>query len=139
MKTRLPFSGSCAVFFLSAAFAFAQSTTPSGAQAPAAPAGASQPEATLSAAQLDDLMGPIALYPDPLIAQILPAATFPTDIVLAARMVGRGASQQELDYQDWDASVKALSHYPSIIKMMDERLDWTQQIGAVFTRQPDDV
>ncbi len=84
-------------------------------------------------------MGPIALYPDPLIAQILPAATFPTDIVLAARMVARGAAPQEFETQDWDPSVKALAHYPSIIKMMDERLEWTQQVGAVFARQPDDV
>ncbi len=145
MKTRLPFSGSCAVLLLTSAFAAAQTPIPPVSfpqvvpAQPVAGSDAAQPELKLTPAQIDDLMGPIALYPDPLIAQILPAATYPTDIVLAARMVARGATRDELDSQEWDPSVKALSHYPSIIKMMDERLDWTQQVGAVFARQPDDV
>lgn len=146
MKTRHPFSVLSGVLLVTAA-GLAQSVVPPVTEtAPAQPAAntptspaENQTQPALSGAQVDDLTGPIALYPDPLIAQILPAATFPTDIVLAARMINRGATQQELDAQDWDASVKALAHYPSIVKMMSERLEWTAQLGAAFVREPDEV
>jgi hypothetical protein len=93
----------------------------------------------LSADQLDQLLAPIALYPDPLIAQILPASTYPIDIVKAARLVRSGASPDQIDQQDWDPSVKAVAHESSVIEMMDQSLDWTQQLGQAFIAQPDDV
>ena len=70
----------------------------------------------LSYQQLDQLLGPIALYPDPLIAQILPAATLPTQIVLADRYVSGGGDPNQIDQQPWDASVQALAHYPEVLK-----------------------
>src|ERR1035437_9296816 len=70
----------------------------------------------LSAAQLDQLLGPIALYPDPLIAQILPAATVPTQIVLADRYVTGGGNPNQIDQQPWDPSAQALAGSPGALK-----------------------
>jgi Protein of unknown function (DUF3300) len=100
------------------------------------PAPAYQP---LSDAQLDQLLGPIALYPDPLIAQILPASTFPTEIVLADRYVSGGGDPNAIDQQPWDASVQALVRYPNILQWMDQNLDWTTELGQAFLNQQPDV
>jgi hypothetical protein len=89
--------------------------------------------------QLDQLLGPIALYPDPLIAQILPASTFPTQIVLADRYVSSGGDPGQLDQQPWDASVQALARYPDVLKWMDDNLNWTTELGQAFLNQPQDV
>ena len=70
----------------------------------------------LSYQQLDQLLGPIALYPDPLIAQILPASTVPTQIVLADRYVSGGGGPNQIDQQPWDPSVQALARYPDVLK-----------------------
>src|SRR5580700_8421473 len=67
----------------------------------------------LSDQQLDQLLGPIALYPDPLLGEILSAATFPTQIVLADRYVAGGGDLNLIDQQPWDASVLALARYPT--------------------------
>lgn len=92
-----------------------------------------------SGAELDQLLAPIALYPDPLIAQILPAATQPGEIVLAARYVFGGGDMNEIDLQPWSLSVKAVARYPEVLKMMDQRLDWTAQLGQAFLFQQADV
>lgn len=88
--------------------------------------------------QLDNLLGPIALYPDPLLAQVLPAATFPDEIDNAARYV-RAYSENGLDDQNWDVSVRAVAHYPGVLDMMDERLDWTTAVGQAYVNQSSDV
>jgi Protein of unknown function (DUF3300) len=93
----------------------------------------------LADAQLDQLLGPIALYPDPLIAEILPASTFPTQIVLADRYVVGGGDPNQIDQQPWDASVQALARYPSVLKWMDDNLNWTTQVGEAFLNQQPDV
>src|ERR1035438_5338557 len=93
----------------------------------------------LSAAQLDQLLGPIALYPDPLIAQILPASTLPTEIVLADRYVTSGGDPNQLDQQPWDSSVQALARYPNVLQWMDQNLDWTTELGQAFLNQQPDV
>ena len=80
--------------------------------------------------QLDQLLGPIALYPDPLIAQILPASTLPTQIVLADRYVSGGGDPNQIDQQPWDASVQALARYPNVLKWMDDNLNWTTEAGT---------
>jgi hypothetical protein len=86
----------------------------------------------VSDAQLDQLLGPIALYPDPLIAQILPASTLPTQIVLADRYVTGGGDANQIDQQTWDASVQAVARYPSVLKWMDDNLNWTTAGGDGF-------
>jgi hypothetical protein len=93
----------------------------------------------LSDAQLDQLLGPIALYPDPLIAQILPAATLPTQIVLADRYVSTGGDPNQIDQQPWDASVQALARYPNILQWLDQNLEWTTELGQAFLNQQQDV
>lgn len=95
--------------------------------------------ARFSAGELDQLLRPIALYPDPLVALILPASTFPAEIVLAARFVAAGGSQADLASQPWDASVQALTHYPSIITWMEANLEYTHTLGEAFTNQPEEV
>ena len=93
----------------------------------------------LSYQQLDQLLGPIALYPDPLIAQILPASTLPTQIVLADRYVNGGGDPNQIDQQPWDASVQALARYPNVLKWMDDNLNWTTDLGQVFLNQQPEV
>ncbi len=95
--------------------------------------------AKLDAPALDTLAGPIALYPDTLIAVILPASTNPADIVLAARYLEADGDAAQIDRQPWDASVRALAHYPDVLRWMDENLAWTQQLGTTFIVQPEDM
>ncbi|MGA9450028.1 MAG: DUF3300 domain-containing protein [Verrucomicrobiia bacterium] len=93
----------------------------------------------LSNRQLDQLLGPIALYPDPLLAQILPASTLPTQIVLADRYVTGGGDANQIGQQPWDGSVQALAHYPNVLKYMDDNLYWTTEVGQAFLNQQQDV
>jgi len=93
----------------------------------------------LAPAQLDQLVGPIALYPDPLIAELLPAATFPSEIALANRYVSQGGDPAQIAEQGWDPSVQAMAHYANVLKWMDDNLAWTTQLGQVFQSQQADV
>ncbi|MDB6127636.1 MAG: hypothetical protein JWM35_1532 [Verrucomicrobia bacterium] len=95
--------------------------------------------AQLSQAQLDDLLGPIALYPDALIALILPASTAPAEIVLAARFISANGDPSQIDGQPWSDSVKALARYPEVITWMDTNLQWTKEVGDAFIAQPSDL
>lgn len=88
--------------------------------------------------QLDNLLAPIALYPDPLLAQVLPAATFPDQIDEAARYV-RSYGQNGIDDQPWDVSVKAVAHYASVLYMMADKIDWTSAVGQAYVNQSTDV
>ena len=92
-----------------------------------------------SAEQLDELLGPIALYPDPLVAVILPASTVPTDVTLAANYLAANGAPAGIEAQPWDASVKALAHYPDVVKWLNANLDWTEALGAAFAQQPAEV
>ncbi len=102
---------------------------------------------TITQQQLDALLAPIALYPDQLLSQILMAATYPLEIVEAARWVDKPENQgltgdrlaEELQSLDWDPSVKALVAFPQILKMMDRDLDWLSQIGDAFLAQETEV
>jgi len=109
-----------------------------------------QPEETgrsaFKAEELYQLIAPIALYPDELIAQILTAATYPLEIAMAARWVAdpknaalKGdALAEALEGQSWDASVKSLAPFPSLLEMMSDKLDWTQKLGDAFLSQAQD-
>ncbi|EDZ97236.1 conserved hypothetical protein, partial [Burkholderia sp. H160] len=109
------------------------------AQAPAAnaPANAAPSGAPIPAATLDKLVGPIALYPDDLIAIILPSATYPVEIVQADRFLDQHKNDKSLKLNDsWHDPVKALLNYPEIVKKMSTDLDWTISLGeAVVTDQ----
>jgi hypothetical protein len=85
----------------------------------------------LSAAELEELVGPVALYPDDLLAIVLPASTYPLQIVQAARFLDDRANDETLKPNaEWDDSIVALLNYPEIVRMMNEDLDWTWDLGA---------
>ena len=117
---------------------------------PTIEAPAPKPEAQTApmfrAEQLDQLLAPIALFPDALLAHILMAATYPLEIVKADRWLQdlshanlRGDQLAgALEAETWDPSVKSLVPFPQILRMMDEQLDWTENLGnAVAAQQPD--
>ena len=94
--------------------------------------------------ELEQIVAPIAQYPDPLVAQIFMASTYPLQVVEAARFAKANPSLKgdaldaELKKRSWDESVKALVSYPQVLEMMDRQLDWTQKLGdAVLAQQKD--
>ncbi len=89
--------------------------------------------------QLDNLLAPIALYPDPLLAQVLLAATFPDQIDEADREMRASYDHYNVDYAPWDVSVKAVAHYPAVLHMMADKLDWTTSLGQAYVSQSTDV
>jgi hypothetical protein len=111
-------------------------------QAQGAPA---QDQPQLTPQQLDDLVTPIALYADPLIAQILAAATYPLEVVQANRWLQSNSNltgtslTQAAQEQNWDPSVQALVVFPSVLQMMDKNLTWTTDLGNAFLAQQSDV
>ena len=115
-------------------------------QAPAPPAGPNQRQYTsLPPEQLNKLVAPIALYPDALVAQVLAASAYPTQIVEANRMAKENPGlkgqdlAQEVDRQDWDPSVKSLVEFPTVLANLDKDLSWTSELGEAYQNQPDDV
>jgi hypothetical protein len=106
------------------------------AAAPAA--GATQAAPANKQQDLDQLLAPIALYPDALIAQILMASTYPLEVVEAARWTKENpnvkdkALEDAMQKQTWDESVKALTSVPQVLKQMNENLSWTQKLGDAF-------
>ncbi|HTD54450.1 MAG TPA: DUF3300 domain-containing protein, partial [Silvibacterium sp.] len=112
----------------------------------------SQPQAAppqaynaLTPDQLDQLVAPIALYPDSLVAQILAASTFPNEVADADAFVqshqGVPPDQmgQMVDGMNWDPSVKALIAFPTVLSNLDKNMDWTSQLGNAYYNQPQDV
>src|SRR5262249_33561360 len=122
--------------------AFAQQAPQFAQQAPQ-PQQAQQQQ--FSAAQISQLVAPIALYPDNLLGQVLAASTYPLEIVVAARWsssnqnVTGQALEEAMQLQSWDPSVKGLTAVPQVLQMMSEKLEWTQQLGAAYLAQPDDI
>ncbi len=104
-----------------------------------------QPADGFSAGQLDQLLAPVALYPDVLLSQVLMAATYPLEVVAAARWSRQNpglegdAAVDAVAGRGWDDSVKALVAFPDLLTRMSEDLDWTQQLGDAFLYQEADV
>ncbi|GEM_PF-285077 len=92
-----------------------------------------------SADQLENLVAPIALYPDPLLAQVLLAATFPDQIDEASRTVRAYGAGYAVDSAPWDVSVKAVAHYPTVLSMMADKIDWTTSLGQAYVNQSSDL
>ena len=114
----------------------AVATGPTPAVTPSPPP---SPPAKLSAAELEELLAPIALYPDPLIATILPAAVYPLEIVRAAFFLEDTNNLPNLDVQPWDENVKAVAHVPAVIQKMNADLAWTITLGEAFLVQDKEV
>jgi len=112
-------------------------------QPPAAQDGAP----ALSRAELEQILAPIALYPDELLTQVLVASTYPLEVVMASRWLQQGNNKslkgdpllQALNSQDWDPSVKSLVPFPDVVNTMSTQLDWTQKLGDAFLAQESDV
>ena len=121
-------------FALIAASANAQPDPSSVASAPPPSAPAQR-----SAADLEKLAAPIALYPDALIATILPAAAYPLEIVQAARFVADTNNLAKLDAQPWDENVKAVAAVPAAIQKLNDDLPWTISLGEAFIAQPKEL
>lgn len=100
---------------------------------------------TFSKEELEQLVAPVALYPDELFAQVLMASTYPLEVVSAERWIKANpglkdkALEDALQKQPWDASVKSLAVVPQVLTMMSEKLDWTQKLGDAFLAQQQDV
>ena len=121
------------VLMFSGSIAFAQEYGPASGR----PAFARQ--------ELDQMLAPIALYPDALLSQILMAATYPIEIAEAARLSRRNPgldgdrAVRAVERMDWDPSVKSLVAFPQILALMDEKLDWTERLGDAFYAQQAEV
>ncbi|MGH6877694.1 MAG: DUF3300 domain-containing protein [Rhizomicrobium sp.] len=138
---RLLGAGIAALFFCAATIVstgcFAQ-----GVSAPAAQGAAAG--AAPTADQLDQLVAPVALYPDPLLADVLTASTYPLEVVEADRWVSdpenaplAGDAQADaLNDLDWDPSVKSLAPFPDVLQSMDTHLDWMEALGRAFLAEP---
>ena len=101
--------------------------------------------APMDAHQLQALVAPIALYPDPLVAQILAAATFPDQVAVANYWLQQHKNltgqelMQTVNGQSWDAGVKALTHFPSVLDNLANNLNWTSSLGEAYHNQPSEV
>ena len=123
--------------------------TPAAPSAPATDAEANAAESaageSFSRDELEKLLAPIALYPDPLLAQMLPASAYPVQIVQAQRWLDKNKAlvakndYSGIDNQNWDPAVKALARFPGVIKLMSADLDWTTDLGDAEVNQPQDV
>jgi hypothetical protein len=138
--------------------AFAQDMPPTVLPVPSAPGAAPPAQAApapiippapqmLSQAQLDQLVAPIALYPDPLLGQVLMASTYPLEVTEAAhwtrvpvnRTLDGASLTAALRSKDWDPSVMSLVPFPAMLAVMAGKLEWTDQLGAAFLAQQQDV
>lgn len=95
--------------------------------------------------ELDQMLAPVALYPDSLLSQMLMASTYPLEVVQAARWsrANPGLKGQDavraVEPMDWDPSVKSLTAFPEVLSMMDQKLEWTERLGEAFLAQQTDV
>jgi hypothetical protein len=124
---------------------FAQQPPPPQQPAPSQPPAYAGQGAPLTAAELQGLVAPIALYPDALVAQILSAATFPDQVTFASDWLQQNknltgtALTNAVDAQTWDPSVKALTQFPSVLDNLTKNLSWTSSLGEAYHTQATDV
>src|SRR5262245_12474788 len=106
---------------------------------------ASLAQSRFSQAELDQMLAPIALYPDNVLSQLLMAATYPREVAEAANwsranpQVSGEAAVAQVENTPWDPSVKSLVGFPQILWMMADRADWTQRLGEAFQSSPEQV
>jgi hypothetical protein len=114
-------------------------------QEPTPGTAAPQQAAKLSADQLESLVAPIALYPDPLLAQMLIASTYPLDVIAAQQWLDKNkglsgdALEKAVEKQSWDPSVQGLVSIPDALKRLSENIQWTSDLGDAFLAQQGDV
>ena len=112
---------------------------PAAAAEPGPPPGAATPQ------DLQELVSPIALYPDVLVAQILAGSTYPTQVVEADRWLKQNPNltgdqlASQVNQQSWDPSIKSLTQFPTVLQTMNDSLAWTSALGEAYYNQPADV
>jgi hypothetical protein len=119
--------------FLVASWLLASAIAPFSAQAQSSSA------PSMTSDQLDKLVAPIALYPDPLVAQILPASTYPVQVIEAERALASGSRPDKQAASAWDPSIQALLSYPTVLKMMSDKINWTTQLGQAVAANQSNV
>src|SRR5437764_886754 len=113
-----------------------QASTPASSQAPAK---------KIPPEQLDSLVAPVALYPDPLLAQVLAASTYPLEIILLQRWLEKNKNLKDkalsdaVSKQSWDPSVQALAPLPEVVNRLANDIQWTTDLGNAFLAQQSDV
>jgi Protein of unknown function (DUF3300) len=135
-----------------ASAALVMGTMPAPLAAQPAPAPVATPDQTqqgeqFSTAQLEALLAPVALYPDSLLTQLLMATTNPLEIVAASRWLAQGSNREltgkaledALRNQPWDPAVKSLVPFPQVLEMLNQQLEWTQQLGYAMQNQEAEV
>ena len=122
-----------------------RTTTPPPASNPAPVSTAPATDGTFSEAQIDQMMAPIALYPDSLLSQVLMASTYPADVAEAAKWSKANPQQsgdaavRAVENQPWDPSVKSLAAFPQVLQAMGDKPDWVQNLGDAFLASSKDV
>jgi len=112
---------------------------------PGGPSPAAEQSANIPAEQLDSLVAPIALYPDPLLTQTLIASTYPLEIIQLQQWLEKNKGLKDkaladaVKKQDWDPSIQAMSALPDVVKQMAENIKWTTDLGNAFLAQQSDV
>ena len=137
-----PLSVAVASAFAGAAFAIA--SVQQGADSVPSSPGATTPQVSASQSYTDDqlklLVGPVALYPDALLANTLTACLYPDQVAQAALLCASGAPpQSQIDATSWELPVKAIASVPSVISMLNQHPDWMKALGAAYLKQPADV
>ena len=122
------------------------SQEPPPSPAPTTPTATDQAQAIpFKAEELEQIVAPIALYPDALLAQVMMASTYPLEVVLAARWtkehpdIKGDAVAKAVESETWDPSVKSMVAFPDVLAMMNDKLDWTQKLGDAVLAQRKDV
>ena len=139
LKRFLTSALACALIFVTSGCSSVATQEAQAATAPGVQSAQPNPE------QLQQLVAPLALYPDELVAEVLAASTYPTEVVQANRWLQQHSilkNQQlatEVDKQPWDASVKALTEFPSVLANMDKNLSWTSSLGDAYYNHPQEV
>ena len=111
----------------------------------AAPASSDTQAAKLPNDQLDSLVAPIALYPDPLLSQVLIACTYPLEIIQLQQWLTQNKNLKDkaladaVQKQDWDPSIQAMAGLPDVVKQLADNVKWTTDLGNAFLAQQDDV
>lgn len=132
LKCKIIISVIALIFFLTAMQAIAQEN-------------GSSTKPKLTNEELTQLLAPVALYPDPLLSQMLIAATYPFEVIEAQRWLEKNSALQgatldnALQERNWDVSILSICHYPQVLSMMSDNLDWTAKIGDAFSTQQQDV
>jgi hypothetical protein len=146
VKNRKLLDALCATLLaLPVAISIALTPAASAQVYPPPPPASAQVQGAFSQEDLDRMLAPVALYPDPLLSQILMAATYPLEVVQAARWSRANPGFQgdqavrAVEPLSWDPSVKSLVAFPQILTMMDEKLEWTQRLGDAFLAQESQV